>query len=253
MASLLAMQSRRTLSLLLCTSSASSCGYWSSHNSCKHCLKACAKCLIACLMLLHAVVLMGGCYNYELRYNGSHVDLHTELSNSLFGLYAVNEESVIMEEDVFGRVLYFYRIGSSMACDEVYGNEHIIAFLIMQKSDDDNVYCYSDINFIVRKRPETIPSSIWGAALLEEVFKIVPEEEIEELKAKNDWGKPIDESKCIKVKLARINRHYTEEQAGRNLVPQSIMQEVYDKMCIHGNPNIGAFFRQCLHELCDDQ
>jgi len=69
------------------------------------------------------------------------------------------------------------------------------------------------------------------------VLKIIPREEIEELKAKNDWGKPIDESKCIKVKLARENRHYAED-----LVPESIMREVYDKMCIYGSPNMVAFF-----------
>jgi len=186
---------------------------------------------------------MGCSYNYEVKYNGPHIDLHTESSNSLFGLYAVNETPVLMEEDAFGRVLYFYKVGSSIARDEIYGDGSIFAFLIMQKSNDEYVYYYSDINFIVRKRPETIPYSVGGAALLEEVLKTIPNEEVEELKAKNDWGKPIDESKCIKVKLARINRHYTEEYAGRHLVPQSIMQEVYDKMCINGSPNIGVFFR----------
>jgi len=132
-------------------------------------LKTCAKYLIICLVLLHVVAFIG--CGYEKKYVGPHLDLHTESSNSLLGLYAVNVTPVLMEEDAYGRVLYFYAVGSSMAYDEVYDDEGIVAFFVMQKSEDDYVWYYSDINFIVRRHPETIPYSVRDVALLKESCK----------------------------------------------------------------------------------
>ncbi len=74
----------------------------------------------------------------------------------------------IIEEDSYGRTLYEYTLWNSLA------EEKETVLVVLQKSDNDYVYYYEDLNYI---------------------FEEYGEEEISLLKEQNDWEKAFDESK----------------------------------------------------------
>lgn len=121
-------------------------------------------------------------------YRGEHPALYTEAVNSLLsvlGWHSHGDSRVkIMEEDAFGRVLFSYYDDNSYYC-----GEDIIGYLICQKVDETYVYYYPDYNYILNE---------WNH--LDIPFS---EEEIEDLKTKNDWGKEINEEKFIKYEITR--------------------------------------------------
>ncbi|MDR2580941.1 MAG: hypothetical protein LBC85_08120 [Fibromonadaceae bacterium] len=115
-----------------------------------------------------------------LEYRGKHPELFTEAIHSLAGIRGYHSHGDayvrIVEEDEYGRILFYYG-------EDEYDSYRLIA----QKSDGAYVYYYPDFNFISR----SIGTSF-------------SEQDIPELKDKNDWNKPLDESKFIKQKIVRI-------------------------------------------------
>lgn len=121
-------------------------------------------------------------------YGGEYPELYTEAVNSLLsviGWHSHGDSRVkIIEEDAFGRVLFSYYDDKSYYC-----GEDIIGYLICQKVDETYVYYYPDYNYILNEWNHiNIPFS---------------EEEIEDLKTRNDWGKEINEEKLIKYEITR--------------------------------------------------
>ena len=186
--------------------------------------------VIILILVVFSVLL--GC-----RSSWSPADAHA--NNSLLGISPVPSPRhlILMEEDAFGRKMYFYGGSSSAAYTRIYDDGNLWAILIQQKTDNKYVYYYPDFSFIVQKWPESV--SWHHDQLLEEVREIMTVEAIETLKVQNDWGQPINESQLIKSRIARRNGKgiYAD-----NLIPKSALQKVYDKMCIYGSPRIEAFF-----------
>jgi len=169
-----------------------------------------------------------GC-NGRFYYEGSYLAQQNIATNSLLGVAGGNWENgiAIVEEDEYGRSLFLYYDWSVTAADDYKGgtiNPHLLGLLISQKSDKKYVHYYSDINFIIKKIDRTV-----GGLSMDEYrdlwIEYFSDEEIAALKAKNDWGKPIDEDKCVKTKLRRKARNYTE-----TLVSDENMKIAYDHL-----------------------
>ena len=147
-------------------------------------------------------------------YSGEHPALYTEAVNSLLsvlGWHSHGDSRVkIMEEDAFGRVLFSYYDDKSDYC-----GEDIFAYLICQKVDETYVYYYPDYNYILNEWNHVdIPFS---------------EEEIEDLKRKNDWGKEINEEKFIKYEITR------EKKKPNVKIEDKKFQAIFNKVAMnHG-------------------
>ena len=144
------------------------------------------------------------CTVFDYSYDGDHEDLYTVAVNNIFGIYghtnngeiSYNPEISIIEEDKYGRVLFFY--------NERYGRgaDYDMAFLIMQKSDDKYVYYYQDSCYF----PFFDTSDYFydGHDDSEEYKNALEpaKEQIEELKNNNDWNKNLKLEKCTKTKIS---------------------------------------------------
>ncbi|MDE6411147.1 MAG: hypothetical protein K2L02_01235 [Clostridia bacterium] len=130
--------------------------------------------------------LLSGCKGFE-GYEGEYPQLYTEAIYSILDVRGYHDSHSlvdpyikIVETDEYGRIMYTYQeIGEYALC-------------IMQKSDEDYVYYYPDFNFIRTSK------DVWAEDINERIRNSFSEESIHELKAMNDFGKELDESKCIK-------------------------------------------------------
>ncbi len=147
--------------------------------------------VIAISLILITFPVFGCKYCYYQGYRGKYPELYTETIYSVLecsGFYdspsLADPAIVILESDTYGRIMYCYY------------ESNMLAICIMQESDDNYVYYYSDYNFIL------VPNFKPGLGTLEEViYKAYTEKEINDFKAINDFGKEFDESKCIKRKI----------------------------------------------------
>ena len=102
---------------------------------------------------------------------------------SLLGVTGSEFDDIeILEKDSKGRVMFsFCAYGYS-----IENNDNLYSIIICQKSDLKYTYYYPDCNYIVAPTKNEIS-----------------EEEICELKEKNDWDKELNQSKMIKAKITR--------------------------------------------------
>ena len=152
-------------------------------------------------LILAASILFGisGCFfrgENPYPYKGEHKELYTTAIYSIpdtegymhHGEGAFTSDIHIWEQDEYGRILFSY-------CED-YGN-HIFALVICQGSDDEKVYFYPEANYVLT----LMDSEHLYPALDEEYLKNRTEalylEAGEQLKAANDWNKPLDKSKCV--------------------------------------------------------
>jgi hypothetical protein len=154
--------------------------------------------LLSALSLLFTVGVLGCVMLIPIEYRKEHPELFTEAIHSLLGVkgYHSHGDAIIkiMEKDEYDRVLFYYRE------DEM--SEHL---LIAQKSDGVYVYYYPDFNFI--SHSYSLPD--------------FSEQAILELKDKNDWNKPLDESKSIKQNITRIKPEYS--------LDKDLIEEIFEK------------------------
>lgn len=119
-------------------------------------------------------------------YRGEYPALYTEAVNSLLAIkgYHSHGDALLepVEEDSFGRILFYYYEYS-------YNDIYSFSYLICQKIDETYVYYYPDYNFILKE---------WNGVGIP-----FSEEEIENFKNINDWGKEIKEKELIKYEITR--------------------------------------------------
>lgn len=165
-------------------------------------------CFVICVLLL---VSLSACKQYR----GERVDLYTVAVNSVFGIYGMKSDGErsnspdieIVETDAYGRVLFFY--GERYEYDtEIH---YDMAFVILQKSDDEYAYFYRNDCYL----PYFATSCDYETALEQ-----VDPAAIEDLKARNDWGRELDEEKCAKAKLV------TSKPKGKVAVSKDDIDEI---------------------------
>ncbi len=143
--------------------------------------------IVLAFSLLISCLFFTGCYS---SYEGEHPDLCSvawvnipTLSGYISNGEVVRDPDVsILETDSYGRVLFFY--------SEDEGGRRGYA-LVMQRSDGANAYYYPDDCYV----PVTLASS--------EERPDQNANELVALKALNDWGLPINETKCKKTEIVR--------------------------------------------------
>jgi len=122
--------------------------------------------------------------------------------NSILGLYTVDSNSIVIDEDEYGRRMFIYWGDSNLGAETWMSNAPVYAILISQKTEGGYVYYYPDFNFFLLKG---IPLKAEIAHDEEETIKYILshdlEDEIEQLKTLNDWGRPLDESKWISIQV----------------------------------------------------
>lgn len=130
--------------------------------------------IIAIITLSSLVV---ACVPVEFEYNGDYPDLYSVAINSIPLAQGFEQSEIrfdpiitIMDEDDFGRILFYYTENSPVSTDSM---------VIMQKSDEEHVFFYPDYNFI------SSSSNVFS------------EETIKGLKDMNDWNMEYDETKCV--------------------------------------------------------
>ena len=148
--------------------------------------------IILCISLLLLSLLLVGCGVYR----GEHRDLHAVAINSLLGIFGCPEDVVrVIETDEYGRTLFAFRRASNEGISEV---DHVLALLISQKSTSEYAYFYDGYNVILCRFDG---SERWGRLSPETVFNHFSAEEVEKLKADNDWGKEINEDRLFRVPI----------------------------------------------------
>lgn len=100
----------------------------------------------------------------------------------------------LIEEDKYGRCLYsyessFYNRAFEDFSDDVNDYSTVFAYVIVQKTDKNNIYIYDDLCYEFVKNLRKDNNDVIGT-----------------LKEKNDWGKPIDNQK-----LTALSKELYEE------------------------------------------
>ena len=172
------------------------------------------------LILLSSV----GC-SIPFYYNGSHPELFVVATHSLLGVWGRNgEDTLILEEDVFGRVLFVY-VGGTLT-DDRGARDSILAILIAQRTTGEHSYFYSGVNFILReievpRRSRTTPAS---EVFFDEdfVMRHFTVEQLEKLKADNSWNEELNEDRFFRVP---VSRHSKERYV--TYIPEESQREAY--------------------------
>lgn len=184
------------------------------------------------------------------RYAGSYPELYTVAVNAIWGASGylsigevVNDPKIeIMETDEYGRVLFCYDellsyYGKGYQWDETYRN-YYYACLIMQKSSDGYVYYYED-DCCELYSVET--KMFRENRAVEEARR----KDLSRLKELNDWGKEIDENKC--VKKAVVTRNDGALDISEKTF-EKITREYATRLGDKGNDTI---YRFSIYNTCD--
>ena len=153
-------------------------------------------------------------------YFGEHIDFYTEAYNSFAtkgyswsGEFLMQVAIVPIETDSYGRALFCYADSYPRSeTDDLFFTVRNYALLICQFSTENEVYYYQDYNFINKEAQKEngikLMTSNAAQKLPSKYFSTIDdplygfnEEDIKKLKEWNDWGLPINESKCISTVL----------------------------------------------------
>jgi hypothetical protein len=152
--------------------------------------------IIRYFIVMTLLPLVVSCYDSFI-YRGNDPELHSVALESIIGSRSNGSNEIVrIEEDAYGRVLYAF-FG-----EDIYwwfnDQEALLSIVIAQKVGSDFAYYYDSSNAIAVNVDQLNESLTLN--LLESYFD---EEEIEELKVKNDWNKPINEKLLFKTKVMR--------------------------------------------------
>lgn len=141
------------------------------------------------IVLSSTLIFLTGC---DVRgYGGSYPELYAVIANNSLGAGSSYLESIsIIEEDSYGRIMFFYSGNDS----DVYKNMIDIVG-ICQKSDKKNTYYYEDDCFFVCKGFD-------DGLKLSDILPLV-QNDIDKLKKLNDWNKELDESKMTSAEKVK--------------------------------------------------
>jgi len=156
--------------------------------------------LLALVLVVLMILSLTGCISA----NDSSRHLHVVAHHSLLGVWDDRwEETVILEEDDFGRVMFAFA-GSTAMSDRSGSSFNILAVLIMQRTTGRHAYFYDGVNVILHEiggLPPPIASRF--------VTRYFSEEQLEQLKEENDWNRALDEDRFFRVRVSyRCKTHY---------------------------------------------
>lgn len=146
-------------------------------------------------------------------YNGDYPELYTVAMESLPDVrgYISFEHFhqpvlVLLAEDGYGRKMFCYTEERDSGSEDKYhrGGVNIV---ICQYADDTYAYYYADCNYISSAlcvgNEVVFPSGQQYPSVITKPLNDFTEEQIEDLKNANDWGKELDLRKCVKAEISR--------------------------------------------------
>ena len=202
--------------------------------------------LIVLIVIFLIPILFSGCDDPR-EYKGPYVDLNILASNSIFGLDSIDSNYILIaEEDSYGRILFVYWGESYITLEQLFGDEGacVLGVLIAQKTEGKYVYFYPDYNFVLYKDTthQYMPTDEEFLLYIQDASRA---NDIERLKHENDWGKPIDENKCVRAKVSRKNR---DDESRSRLVSDKALGRVSEQI----TPQDGSFLVDYIYLTSDD-
>ena len=151
--------------------------------------------IIRYFIVMTLIPMIISCHDFNVYYDNES-ELHSVALESIIGSRSYNMNQVLrIEEDSYGRVLFaFYGANLYWTNDQA----RLLAIVVAQRVDSDYAYYYDSINAIaiyVDQLNEKLTES-----LRESYFD---EEDIEELKVKNDWNKPMNNKLLFRTEVTR--------------------------------------------------
>jgi len=138
-------------------------------------------------------------------------ELFVVASHSLLGVLGRDREGVlIIEEDDFGRVMFAYA-GNAITSSRSGAMYNILAVAIVQRTARQHSYFYDGINIIFLEIDVDCGPSALDFLDKDFVLERFSEEQLEQLKAENDWNEELKEDRFFRVRVARGDktRHMT--------------------------------------------
>ncbi len=146
-------------------------------------------CILTCLLFSCNFVTKCG-IEPPAAYNGDNMDLYTVAAFSILGADSPSTKIRIIEKDQYNRVLFEVRFWEegihSFYFQKPLEHAQLYAYAVSQKSDVDHVYYYEDECWTVFEKAEDFT-----------------EAEVIALKERNDWDKPIEESRLSSRSIIR--------------------------------------------------
>lgn len=143
------------------------------------------------------------------RYDGEHVDCAATAIYSIPGINSSSEDQIIiLETDQYGRTLFaFLKRETWLTSGSSHDPANVLGILIIQKSDENNVYFYGEQNYMfqiipVENNPD-LPES-YQKLSLDLVNQYYSEEDYLILKQTNNWDQPFMDGD-IKLSSAPLN------------------------------------------------
>jgi len=133
---------------------------------------------------------------------GSCPELFVVATHSLLGVLGRDREDVlVLAEDDFGRVMFAYT-GNTITGDrgDIF---NILAVLVAQRTTRSYAYFYDGFNYVLTAldRPELRQISDFFDEIF--VMEYFSEEQLEQLKAENNWNKELNEDRFFRVQVSR--------------------------------------------------
>ena len=182
--------------------------------------------ILAGIICASFLMILTGCKGCSYNdYSGEHTDLYTVAVNSILWNEGhsssadrfYDAEIEILETDTYGRVLYTYY-------EKTHDTIAFSSLIITQYSSGGYVYYYEDYNYLIKEQ------ELYSLEL-----QRFGQEEIENLKTLNDWGKELNLKKCTKKEIIRDKQRIPTNE-----------REIEEKVCLKfglaANSYIGLWY-----------
>lgn len=140
----------------------------------------------------------------------------------------------IIETDSYGRVLFTYTE------EHYYPETKPIYLLVMQYSDDENVFYYPEDCYIYLEAPVVDRECVFDTDV------------INELKLLNDWECPMDKSKCDSTKIVREKPEGEIKNGTRDWFLEDIVEEYHKRSGRYIHPKNVSFVNSSSFIVKDD-
>lgn len=140
------------------------------------------------VLLIILTVVLTSCDPPTFVYRGDNQALYTAANNSILGMKTGEvDELYVVEKDAYGRTLYFVKTKSWMN----HGEDNYVAALLISQADSDTEVSYYEYENVI-----WLYTSYFNIDS-DTVFSFFTDEQISQLKERNDWNKNIDFDKLI--------------------------------------------------------
>ena len=149
----------------------------------------------------------------------SRPDLFVVATHSLLGVLGrTYEDTMVLEEDDFGRVMFAY-LGNTKTSSRSHRMYNIVAVAIAQRTTRRYSYFYDGINVIFHE--VGVPDGPTALEFLNEVFvkEHFSEEQLEQLKVENSWNEELNEDRFFRVRVARGDKRRHMTRASEEAFP----------------------------------